>query len=62
MADELRFGFRRRCAWCGVQLRAWQLNLCRTCRLAVMTPYAGPPCFHGSRWDEEADGWRWFWG
>jgi hypothetical protein len=58
-----RFGFRRRCAWCGVALRGWQLNLCRTCKTAVLAlPVAGmldsPPCPHASRWDDEPDTWR----
>lgn len=26
------YGFRRRCAWCGVVLRGWQLNRCRRCK------------------------------
>lgn len=51
---EPRFGFRRRCGWCGVQLRGWQLNLCRLCRPAALYS-PSPPCLHGSRWDAPAD-------
>lgn len=50
----LEFGFRRRCAWCGVTLRAWQLNQCRHCKL-INTYGVGPWCVQGSRWDEQAD-------
>lgn len=49
------FGFRRRCAWCGVQLRAWQVNTCKGCRGAILSQ-ASSPCPHGSRWDAPPDG------
>jgi predicted RNase H-like HicB family nuclease len=52
--SSLRFGFRRRCAWCGVVLRGWQLNCCRRCKRAV--DYSPSPwCGSGSRWDAEPD-------
>jgi hypothetical protein len=59
-----RHGFRRRCSWCGVVLRGWQLNSCRTCKAAIGSvglPGRGlgsAPCPHGSRWDAEPDRWR----
>lgn len=46
-------GFRRRCGWCGVPLKWWQLNLCRMCRPAVVLDAPSPPCGYGSRWHEE---------
>ena len=52
------FGFRRRCAWCGVQLRAWQMNLCRTCHRPAALAHVGPPCPEGSRWGQAPDRWR----
>lgn len=51
------FGFRRRCGWCGVVLRAWQLNLCRVCRFYVRYDHPSPPCVSGSRWDAQPDPW-----
>lgn len=54
---ESRLGFRRRCAWCGVMLRAWQLNMCRRCRSAEQGR-ASAPCGQASRWREEPDRWR----
>jgi hypothetical protein len=56
--SPLRFGFRRRCAWCGVVLRGWQLNLCRLCGPKAKCEAGGPPCQSGSRWDAEPDRWR----
>lgn len=56
--SSLRFGFRRRCAWCGVVLRGWQLNLCRLCGPKAKHELGGPPCQSGSRWDAEPDAWR----
>ena len=59
--EPLSFGFRRRCSWCGVVLRGWQLNLCRRCKLATIETPIGltsPPCGRGSRWDAEPDRWR----
>ena len=50
----MSLGFRRRCGWCGVQLRWWQLNLCRTCGLRV-NDFGSPPCSEGHRWDAEPD-------
>jgi hypothetical protein len=53
-ASPLRFGFRRRCAWCGVVLRGWQLNLCRRCKRAVV--YSPSPwCVQASRWEADPD-------
>jgi hypothetical protein len=55
VADSpLRFGFRRRCAWCGVVLRGWQLNRCRMCKRAILYS-PSPPCAHASRWESEPD-------
>lgn len=52
----MNLGFRRRCGWCGVQLRGWQLNLCRYCKLKVESPaVVSAPCPQGSRWDAEPD-------
>lgn len=52
------FPFRRRCGWCGVQLRLWQANLCRLCAHKVHTPDfpQSPPCPQGSRWLADPDG------
>jgi hypothetical protein len=56
-------GFRRRCAWCGVQLRGWQLNLCKLCgprakgSAGIYLSAGGPPCSQGARWDEKPDDW-----
>lgn len=55
-------GFRRRCAWCGVQLRGWQLNKCRECGLrtgdcGIYLQSGGPPCHEQSRWGAEPDDW-----
>ncbi len=59
MSGGVKLGFRRRCAWCGVQLRGWQLNVCRLCRWpAKVAIWADPPCMHASRWDAEPDTWR----
>jgi hypothetical protein len=57
-SSPLRFGFRRRCAWCGVVLRGWQLNLCRLCDPKAKNDLGGPPCPSRSRWDAEPDAWR----
>lgn len=48
-------GFRRRCAWCAVALRGWQLNLCRLCKRAVRLDAPGPPCGQLSRADSDPD-------
>jgi hypothetical protein len=54
---SLRFGFRRRCAWCGVALRGWQVNCCRRCKRAVkFSP--SPWCVSASRWTAAPDTWR----
>lgn len=53
--QPLRFGFRRRCAWCFVELRGWQLNLCRRCGRHVRAGHPSPPCPLGSRVDEAPD-------
>ena len=51
------FAFRKRCGWCGVQLRRWQRDLCRRCKEHALDPYAGP--LSGSRWDAQPDeAWR----
>lgn len=50
-----RFAFRKRCGWCGVQLRRWQRDLCRLCKGGRDDPGASAPCSQGSRWDEEPD-------
>jgi hypothetical protein len=50
-----KYGFRRRCGWCGVVLRGWQLNLCSLCRpsatgsAGIYLSAGGPPCSAGSR-------------
>lgn len=52
------YGFRRRCGWCGVTLRGWQLNLCRRCKSAVKEMpgrLTSPPCKSQSRWEETPD-------
>jgi hypothetical protein len=59
MSDKA-FGFRRRCSWCGVQLRGWQINLCRACKLrtgdaGIYLQSGGPPCRERSRWEAEPD-------
>jgi hypothetical protein len=58
MSDNAHgLGFRRRCGWCGVQLRWWQLNLCRVCRIyGVVLDMPSPPCLQRSRWDAAPDG------
>ena len=53
--SPLRFGFRRRCAWCGVVLRGWQLNCCRRCKERVSLIWGDPWCPHASRWNAEPD-------
>lgn len=58
-----RIGIFRRCGWCSVRLRWWQLRMCRHCRRravwAAEEPEEGtqPPCTHASRWHEEPDPW-----
>ena len=60
---SIQFGFRRRCGWCGVTLRGWQLNLCRQCRqysrgdAGIYLQSGGPPCSRASRWDADPDTW-----
>lgn len=56
-AEPVELGFRRRCGWCGIVLRAWQLNLCRTCRPYVVLDMPSPPVGHLSRLDAEPDRW-----
>jgi hypothetical protein len=55
--------FRRRCAWCGVVLRGWQMNRCRRCAIAIRSeprhPGTGLWCSHASRWEAEPDAWHW---
>lgn len=52
--NGLELGFRRRCSWCGVVLRLWQLNLCRKCKQCVKYS-EGPWCMTASRWDATPD-------
>lgn len=59
MTRKSTFGFRKRCGWCGVELRRWQRDLCRNCRAHANDPGASSPCVHGSRWDAEPDVWKW---
>lgn len=56
MNERETLGFRRRCAWCGVQLRWWQLNLCKMCRFYVIYDHPSPPCSQKSRWNALPDG------
>ena len=53
------YGFRRRCAWCGVVLRSWQVNLCQLCGPAARSGFSGPPVGHASRWEDAPDSWPW---
>lgn len=53
-AEPTTLGFRRRCCWCGVQLRGWQLNACRTCKRAIVYS-PSPPVRSASRWNAEPD-------
>lgn len=60
--SSLRFGFRRRCAWCGLVLRGWQLNMCRGCKArtndaGIYLQSGGPRCSAGAMWDAEPDRW-----
>jgi len=48
--------FVRRCGWCGVRLRGWQVNLCQLCGPAVRSSdFRSSPCVQASRWDEPMD-------
>lgn len=51
-----RFAFRKRCGWCGVQLRRWQRDLCRLCS-GPAYGIGSAPCGQGSRWDAAPDTW-----
>jgi hypothetical protein len=56
----LELGFRRRCSWCGVQLRGWQVNLCQLCGprtgdAGIYLQSGGPPCGQAARWNEPPD-------
>lgn len=58
-------GFRRRCGWCGVHLRAWQVNLCRACKprtgdCGIYLQSGGAPCGEAERWYAEPDGPPWW--
>lgn len=46
---------RRRCWWCAVTLRWWQLNSCRRCKRALIAAHVGPPCPSRSRWYADPD-------
>jgi hypothetical protein len=48
-------GYRRRCAWCAVKLRSWQLNLCRKCKHHVVLNLPSPAYPLRSRWDDQSD-------
>lgn len=54
-------GWRRRCSWCGVQLRGWQLNLCQLCKpratgdAGIYLQSGGPPCGQAARWTDVPD-------
>lgn len=50
MGHPHAFPLRKRCGRCGVQLRRWQLDLCRSCRMTVQWGS------RGSRWDASPDG------
>jgi hypothetical protein len=51
--------FGRRCGWCAVQLRWWQLNNCRKCKAAINEPiFRTSPCRMGERLRELPDRWR----
>lgn len=49
-----RFAFRKRCGWCGVQLRRWQRDLCRTCKPGAYG-WGSAPCGQGARWNASPD-------
>ncbi len=52
--------FVRRCGWCGVRLRRWQVNLCQLCGPAVRSSdFRTSPCTEGSRWNHPMDRWPW---
>jgi hypothetical protein len=52
--------FVRRCGWCGVRLRRWQVNLCQLCGPAVRSSdFRTSPCVEGSRWAAPMDRWPW---
>lgn len=59
------FGCRKRCGWCGVELRRWQRDLCRLCRpratgsAGIYRSAGGPPCGHMARVDADPDPWPW---
>lgn len=53
--NPLELGFRRRCGWCFVPLRAWQMNLCRLCKMAVKWDAPSAPCLQGSRSESSPD-------
>lgn len=47
---------RRRCGWCGVRLRWWQVNLCRVCRIYTQVGRGiSRSCREGARWDAAPD-------
>lgn len=56
------YPFRRRCGWCGVPLRGWQLNLCQLCKpratgdAGIYLQSGGPPCGQAARWTDVPDG------
>lgn len=45
---------RRRCFWCVVELRWWQLNACRRCKESI-TWHGWPWTGRGSRVDADPD-------
>lgn len=50
-----KYPFRRRCGWCGVPLRGWQLNLCQLCAPNVRDNWPSPPCGQAERWTDVPD-------
>lgn len=42
---------RRRCGWCGTQLKWWQMNLCHDCKRDFVYDAPTPKHREGSRWE-----------
>lgn len=58
--DEIRAARNRRCGWCAVRLRWWQLHWCRRCALGLADKHGfSPPCLSGARLRERPDRWSW---
>jgi hypothetical protein len=45
----------RRCGWCGVMLRWYQINFCRVCAFHLRYDMSSPPCEQASRWNSAPD-------